>query len=264
MKSAKHENVEKVLYEWFVETRDSNIPTSELILKEKEAEIAQQLGVEDFTASNGWLDRFRNRYSIIYKKICGESAAVNQDDAELWKSNTLPKLVEGYASRDIYNADETGLFFKAIPDRSMVLKGEQCHGGKHSKERVTALLCANADGSDKRKPLVIGKSAKPRCFKHINVKQLPCEYANQRKAWMTGPQFVKYVREFDADMRSQGRHVILFVDNCAAHPKDIPGLTYVKLEFFPPNTTSVLQPCDQGIIKKYERTLSQARSKSLA
>lgn len=42
------------------------------------------------------------------------------------------------------------------------------------------------------------------------------------------------------------RHVVLFIDNCPAHPK-IDNLRSVKL-FFPPNATSVLQSMDQGII----------------
>jgi hypothetical protein len=45
--------------------------------------------------------------------------------------------------------------------------------------------------------------------------------------------------------------VLLIVDNCAAHPK-LTGLKSITLAFFPPNTTSVLQPCDQGIIYNFK------------
>lgn len=40
----------------------------------------------------------------------------------------------------------------------------------------------------------------------------------------------------------------MIVDNCPAHP-DVPGLKSVKLVFLPPNTTSVTQPMDQGVIR---------------
>ena len=46
----------------------------------------------------------------------------------------------------------------------MAFKGELCHGGKNSKERLTVLLCYNADGSEKLTSIVIGKFKKPRCF----------------------------------------------------------------------------------------------------
>ena len=42
--------------------------------------------------------------------------------------------------------------------------------------------------------------------------------------------------------------MVLIIDNCKAHP-EIKGLTNIALEFLPPNTTSVLQPMDQGIIR---------------
>ncbi|KAK9680017.1 hypothetical protein QE152_g39489 [Popillia japonica] len=57
--------------------------------------------------------------------------------------------------RNIFNADEFGLFFKLMPDKSYVFKGETCHGGKASKERLTVLACANSDGSEKLRLLVI-------------------------------------------------------------------------------------------------------------
>ena len=49
-------------------------------------------------------------------------------------------------------------------------------------------------------------------------------------------------------MRLQNRHILLFLDNAPSHPKHI-ELTNIKLVFFPANTTSHLQPMDQGIIQ---------------
>lgn len=68
---------------------------------------------------------------------------------------------------DIYNADETGLFYEMLPSNTLEMKGQRCHGGKHSKKRVTVLLCAYVDASDKRPLLVIGKSASPVALKVI-------------------------------------------------------------------------------------------------
>jgi hypothetical protein len=63
-------------------------------------------------------------------------------------------------------------------------------GKKHNKARITMLLVTNADGSEKLKPLFIGKSKQPCCFKGADgkkrtVKQLGFEYNNNKKAWMT-------------------------------------------------------------------------------
>lgn len=45
----------------------------------------------------------------------------------------------------------------------MILKHEKCHGGKYGKERLAILLAMNMSETEKLKPLLIGKSKKPRC-----------------------------------------------------------------------------------------------------
>ncbi|KAH7958796.1 hypothetical protein HPB49_005171 [Dermacentor silvarum] len=60
------------------------------------------------------------------------------------------------------------------------MKGESCHGGKVSKDRVTVLLCCNEDGSDMMKPWMSGKAKNPTCLQ--NIAHLPCVYKNNTKA----------------------------------------------------------------------------------
>jgi hypothetical protein len=74
---------------------------------------------------------------------------------------------EGYADSDIFNADETGIFSRLTPDMALKLKGEKCVGGKLSKVHTTVILCANADGTERKKLLVTGNSKNTRCFKHL-------------------------------------------------------------------------------------------------
>ncbi|XP_065678245.1 tigger transposable element-derived protein 4-like [Hydra vulgaris] len=93
---------------------------------------------------------------------------------------------------------------------------------------------------------VIRKSKNPRCFKHIQ--QLPCTYKNQLKSWMTGDLLTEWVIKLDSFFRAQVRKVAFLVDNCSSHPH-IEGLSNINLIFPLPNTTSVLQPMDQGVIR---------------
>lgn len=121
--------------------------------------------------------------------------------------------------------------------------------GKHSKERLTVLLAVNMDGSEKLKPLVIGKAMKPRCFK--GVKSFPTDYRANKKAWMTTELFNNWLLTVNGDMKRQKRKILLFLDNCTVHNSP-PALSNVELYFFPPNTTSKLQPLDQGIIHNFK------------
>ncbi|GFU72968.1 tigger transposable element-derived protein 6 [Trichonephila clavipes] len=145
--------------------------------------------------------------------------------------------------------DETGLFFKCLPEKNIYIQKEICHGGKHSKERLTILLAVNMDGSEKITPLVIGKSAKLRCFKGIN--SFPTKYRSNKKAWMTTELFNEWLVSLNSDMKREKRHILLFLDNCTVY-NNAPPLSNVKLKFFPPNSTSKLQPLDQGIIHNFK------------
>jgi hypothetical protein len=77
-------------------------------------------------------------------------------------------------------------------------------------------------------PIVIGKSAKLRCFK--NVKKLPVTYYANSKVWMTLEIFRDYLRDVDASFGALGRK-ILFADKCAAHSLDTSALRNVQVVF---------------------------------
>ena len=59
---------------------------------------------------------------------------------------------------------------------------------------------------------------------------------------MDGISFEVWVRELDRKFLSEGRNVALVIDNCPAHP-------HIELFFLSPNTTSITQPMDQGVIR---------------
>uniref|UniRef100_A0A3B3Q6Q4 HTH CENPB-type domain-containing protein n=1 Tax=Paramormyrops kingsleyae TaxID=1676925 RepID=A0A3B3Q6Q4_9TELE len=135
--------------------------------------------------------------------------------------------------------------------KTMAFRGEACHGGKKSKDRLTVLVAANMDGSQKLPLYVIGKSKTPRCFKQTKV--LPCDYDGQSRAWITGDLFSAWVKKWDRKFQAEKRKVALIVDNCRAHP-DVPGLKAITIFYLPPNTTSKLQPMDQ-VLKVYYRKM---------
>ena len=99
----------------------------------------------------------------------GESASVDMEALEI-SLYTLYTIVQPYANDDIYNMDETGLYWKARPDRT--LASEEIADGKKEKARITANFCCNVTGSDKLPVWFIGTAKKPRCFKGINIKNL--------------------------------------------------------------------------------------------
>ena len=90
--------------------------------------------------------------------MSGEGA-VSEDMIMEWNCNHLPSLLSEFSPDNIFNADETSLFWKCLPDKTLSMKGEKCSGGKKSKERITVLVCANMSWTEKVPLLVIGKFA---------------------------------------------------------------------------------------------------------
>lgn len=98
----------------------------------------------------------------------------------LWFEIHWTKLLAQYLSSDIFNTNETGLYFRALPEHSYALKSEKAKGAKTNNERLTILCYASMNG-EKRKLMVKGKSQNPRCFK--GVKTLPVDYEANKNAW---------------------------------------------------------------------------------
>lgn len=255
-RSGKDNQVESALKLWFTNVREKDARVDGPLMRQKADELAKKMGKEDFVATDGWFHRWKKRENIVFKKTHGEQKDADFKSAEQWIENEWPKIVAEFTPNNIFNADETGLYYRALPDHTYMLKNDNAKGCKVSKERITILCCANMVG-DKEKLLVIGKSKNPRCFK--GVKNLPVDYHSNANAWMTSLIFKEWLLKWDSQLR---RKVALLVDNCTAHKIENVTLNNITVIFLPANTTSLIQPCDQGIIrtlKAYYRKEMRAR-----
>ena len=220
-------------------------------MTEKAKEIAQKLGKPGFKGSRGWLDKWKKRYNVKQLKICGESGDVRGETVESWKER-LPEIVQGYEKENIWNMDETGIFWRALPDRGFGQKSASCKGGKKSKQRITVALFVTASGQ-KEKPVVIWKSENPRCLQRFNIACLPVSYYSQNKAWMTGDILEAVLSKLNHRLSGTNRKILLFMDNAGCHPEHLAGkFSSIKICYLPANTTSTLQPLDLGIIQNFK------------
>ncbi len=124
----------------------------------------------------------------------GEAASVDTEALET-ELKTLRETLQSYPNEDVYNMDETGLYWKARPDRT--LASEDVAGGKKEKARITANFCCNSTGSDKLPIWFIGTAKNPQCFKKIKIKNLNLEWRSNAKAWMTGKIFQEWLIWFN-------------------------------------------------------------------
>ncbi|KAM7281320.1 tigger transposable element-derived protein 4-like, partial [Ixodes scapularis] len=122
--------LEKALLMWCHQAWASKIPISGPLLREQGLALALRMGLVDFTASDGWIDKFKKRHGLVFKTVSGESAGVNTDVIESWQETRLQEILRDYQPADIYNADECGLVFKCLPNKTLWPRNRKCAGGK--------------------------------------------------------------------------------------------------------------------------------------
>ncbi|XP_029649971.1 tigger transposable element-derived protein 1-like [Octopus sinensis] len=167
----------------------------------------------------------------------------------------------GYTPEQVYNVDETGLFWKRMPTGTFISNEEKSAPGfKVSKDRLTLLVGGNAAGNMKLKPLLVYHSENPKAFKGYAKSNLPVIWRSNKKAWMTTSLFQDWFTNFFCpaiEIYSAKRNIsnkaLLLLDNAPSHPVNLNDLSdNVRVEFIPKNTASLLQPMDQGVVALFK------------
>ncbi|UYV65207.1 K02A2.6-like [Cordylochernes scorpioides] len=115
--------IEEALFRWIRQANAMKLAINGNILKEKAILLALKMGQDNFEASNGWLEKFKARRNIAFKRLHGEAGSVDANSVATWKGEIIPSLLAKYSPQDIFNADETGLFYKLLPNQTMTIRG---------------------------------------------------------------------------------------------------------------------------------------------
>ncbi|XP_006875561.1 PREDICTED: tigger transposable element-derived protein 4 [Chrysochloris asiatica] len=246
LRTAFYTDLEEALMRWYRIAQCLNVPVNGPMLRLKANDFAQKLGHNDFKCSNGWLDRFKSRYGLVFRAQPAEATATPVDPSTVWCQNVLPYYLNDYHPKNVFNIKETGLLYRMLPTNTFAFKGETCSIGKLCKDRITLVVGANMDGSEKLPLLIIGKNRNPHCFK--GIKSLPVYYEANRTAWMTSEVFEQWMWKLDEKFQAQQRRVVIFVDSFPAHP-EVKNLKSIELAFFPSCLSSKFIAMKQGVIK---------------
>ena len=107
--------------------RKYNYPVSGSIIRKYAKEISIKLGIRSFKASNGWFEKFKKRNNLSFKILSGESKSADSKAASSFLTNFNDNFKD-YEKENIFNCDETALFWKNFPRKSFVLPGDDCKG----------------------------------------------------------------------------------------------------------------------------------------
>ncbi|XP_053561178.1 tigger transposable element-derived protein 1-like [Bombina bombina] len=244
---------------WIENQTTRHVPVNQAIIQSKALSLFNDLKANkgeaaknaEFVASRGWFDRFKKRSNLHNIKVQGEAAAADTEAAESYPSE-FAKIIEdgGYSMDQIFYVDETGLFWKKMPARTFIARQEKSMPGyKKAKDRITLSL------------------------KNYVKTRLPVHWRANKKSWVTADLFEDwfdtcFVLEVKAYCKDNNIpfKILLLVDNAPGHPQTLDELNpNIRVEFLPPNTTSLLQPMDQCVIAAFKLNyLKRTFSKCIA
>lgn len=178
-------DVDRALQMWILQKQGRNLRLTGDVIKEKARDFAVTFGhPRDFMSlSNGWLESLKSRMGLRQHWYHGEAASAPIDSLA-GEVTRMRSLVRPWDPRDVFNFDETALFFCLAPDKGLATC--QLSGLKADKVRITVAFCANMDGSEKLPPTIIGHARRPRSFGKRDGRELGYDYWWNKKAWMTG------------------------------------------------------------------------------
>ena len=165
--------IEEALTVWVDNAIRNGIIITDSILSTKALSFAFSLKEDKFKGSHGWIDNFKKRHNLRQYSAHSEAASTQIADLDEMQDK-LRQTLKDYDPENIFNCDETGLFWKMKPSRT--ISNGPVSGTKQSKDRITVLLTCNSSGTEKLPPLFIHKYENPQVLKNINKKTLPVDY----------------------------------------------------------------------------------------
>lgn len=264
------EKLENILIEWIKDNNNRRIETDSKAIRTKAKDLYELLKNDGeasssgrtFSASKGWYDRFKQRHKANDVKFTEDVANADEHAAQLFV-NSLKHTIywQGFIPDQIFNVDETCLYFKRLPLGKFASQEKRRSSGFNAlKDRFSLLFCTNASGDFKCKPFLIYNSENPRGLKKVNKSTLPIHWRSNKMSWITPSLFEDWFKncfcpEVTQYFKSKNitRKALLLVGNAQTHAINLQNFDEdVKVMFLPSNTTSLIQPLNQGIISTFK------------
>nr|CAI5841307.1 unnamed protein product [Callosobruchus analis] len=129
MRDTEYSDVEEAVYSWFLQQRARHAPSSEEIILQKARQFFTDMNYGEgvnFEASRVWFQGFKHRFGIRSLKVTGEKLSDDENAVVLFRTELKQKVEQlGLSPEQIYNADQSGLYWRCLPEKQLVYADEE-------------------------------------------------------------------------------------------------------------------------------------------
>jgi len=258
--------VRRILQEWINQSLWNGIPITSPIIQETAHAVWQRIPAK-YREGNGsfsykWISNFLAKMDVNISILDEEMPKT----PKIWTFEERSYLKEYFAklpSADVFTLDETFLAYNLPLDYAQY----EISSIQRKVEVATVMLCANLDGTEKLKPLVVGKYDNYKSFRNyfpnepINsmnqsslgekmAKKFDISYQSNTKSWLTSNLFHDWLVRWDKRLVAYNRKIWIVLDDSCSHR--IINLHLQNITLIYTSATSKFLPLNWGVLDEFK------------
>lgn len=258
--------VRLILQEWVSQSIWNGIPINSPIIQDTAQSVWYRIPAEhregNGSFSYKWINNFLSKMDINISNLDEELPK----PPKVWtfeERSGLKQLFATIPPQDIFTLDETFLAYNLPLDYAQYETSQI----QKAIEVATVMLCCNLDGSEKLKPLVVGKYNSYRSFRNyfpeepsdpVSQSQLGdkmaqrfgISYHSNRKAWLTSNLFHDWLARWDKRLMADNRKIWIILDDSCSHRIINPHLKNIQLVYTSANSRFL--PFNWGVLDEFK------------
>lgn len=258
--------VRLILQEWVSQSIWNGIPINSPIIQDTAQSVWYRIPAEhregNGSFSYKWINNFLSKMDINISNLDEELPK----PPKIWtfeERNALKRIFATIPSQDIFTLDETFLAYNLPLDYAQYEASQI----QRVIEVATVMLCSNLEGTEKLKPLVVGKYNSYRSFRNYfpeepsdsisqsllgekMARRFGISYHSNRKSWLTSNLFHDWLARWDKRLAADNRTIWIILDDSCSHRIINPHLKNIKLVYTSANSRFL--PFNWGVLDEFK------------
>ncbi|QLL34948.1 hypothetical protein HG536_0H03230 [Torulaspora globosa] len=258
--------VRLILQEWVSQSIWNGIPINSPIIQDTAQSVWYRIPAEhregNGSFSYKWINNFLAKMDINISNLDEELPK----PPKIWtfeERNALKQIFATIPSQDIFTLDETFLAYNLPLDYAQYEASQI----QRVIEVATVMLCSNVEGTEKLKPVVVGKYNSYRSFRNYfpeepsdpisqsllgekMARRFGISYHSNRKSWLTSNLFHDWLARWDKRLAADNRNIWIILDDSCSHRIINPHLKNIKLVYTSANSRFL--PFNWGVLDEFK------------